>query len=163
MKAAKATFRDGRSRSKRGFSLLELLIVVAIVGLLALISIPLAGKIIRRTQDLAGYSSIKQTLASARLQAVKRQANVVVVVSIANPSQRIRLLTFQDRAKHAGLPRKLAAELDARESGFPRLRQAHLERNVAPQLGHVVVGPRDRIDGETDGHRSYLNRTRYLE
>lgn len=104
MKAAKPTFPDGRRRPKRGFSLLEILIVVAIIGLLALISVPLAGKIIRRAQDLGGYSAIKQALASARLQAVKRQANVVVVVSIATPSQRIRLLTFQDRANNAANP-----------------------------------------------------------
>jgi prepilin-type N-terminal cleavage/methylation domain-containing protein len=87
MKAAKPTFRDGRRRPERGFSLLEILVVVAIIGLLALISVPLAGKIIRRTQDLGGYSAIKQALASARLQSVKRQANVVVVVSITSDSQ----------------------------------------------------------------------------
>ncbi len=104
MKAAKVTIREGRGRPERGFSLLEILIVVAIMGLLSLLAVPLAGKIIRRTQDLGGYSAIRQALASARVQAVKRQANVVVVASITTDSKRIRLLTFQDRANNAANP-----------------------------------------------------------
>ena len=111
-----------RLGGERGFSLLELIVVVAILGLLTLFAAPLAGKIIRRTQDLGGYSAIKQALASARLQAVKRQANVVVVVSIAMPSQRIRLLTFQDRANNAANPlpadEQAAAGNFQQDSGF---------------------------------------------
>ena len=122
MKAGMRNDRRARLRQERGFSLLELLIVVAIVGLLALLAVPLAGKIIRRTQDLGGYSTIRQALASARLQSVKRQANVVVVVSIATPSQRIRLLTFQDRANNAVNPlpadEQAAAGNFQQDSGF---------------------------------------------
>ena len=33
-----------------------------------------------------------------------------------------------------------------------RFREAHLERNVAAQLRHVVVGPGDRVDAERDVH-----------
>jgi prepilin-type N-terminal cleavage/methylation domain-containing protein len=114
--------RRARLGGERGFSLLEVLVVVGILGVLALISIPLAGKIIRRTQDLGGYSAIRQALASARLQAVKRQANVVVVVSVTTDSKRIRLLTFQDRANNAANPlpadEQAAAGNFQQDSGF---------------------------------------------
>jgi prepilin-type N-terminal cleavage/methylation domain-containing protein len=94
----------GRSRrTDRGFSLLELLVIVAIVGLLALLAAPLAGKIIRRAQDLGGYSAIRQALASARLQAVKRVANVVVLVSLT-PEKEIHIHTFQDRSDNPANP-----------------------------------------------------------
>jgi prepilin-type N-terminal cleavage/methylation domain-containing protein len=90
--------------SERGFSLLEVLITVAILGILVLLAAPIAGKIIRRSQTLAAYSSMRQALASARLQAVKRGVNVVVLISkapISDPpvpdEYRIRMLTFQDR------------------------------------------------------------------
>jgi Tfp pilus assembly protein FimT len=90
-------------RAEAGFSLLELLVIVAILGLLAVLIAPLAGKIIRRTQNLAGYSGIRQALASARLQAVKRQANVVVIVSLT-PEKKIQLHTFQDRSDNPANP-----------------------------------------------------------
>ena len=48
---------------------------------------------------------------------------------------------------------ELAAELDAvvaRGAGFL---QAYLERCVVAELGHVVVGPADRIDSQPDRHR----------
>ena len=90
--------------SHRGFSLLEVLITVAILGILVLLAAPIAGKMIRRSQTLAAYSSMRQALASARLQAVKRGVNVVVLISkapISDPpvpdEYKIRMLTFQDR------------------------------------------------------------------
>jgi type II secretory pathway pseudopilin PulG len=85
-------------------SLLELLIVVAILGALALIAGPSAAKIIRRSQAVGGFSTIRQALAAARLQAVKRQANVVVVVSMTSEGQKIRLHTFQDRSNNPANP-----------------------------------------------------------
>lgn len=86
-----------RHREEHGFSLLEVLITVAILGLLALLAAPFAGKIIRRSQTLAGYSSMRQALAAARLQAVKRGVNVVVLFSVT-PENKIQVHTFQDRA-----------------------------------------------------------------
>ena len=87
-------------------TLLEVSITVAILGALALIVAPVAGKIIRRSQTQAAYSSMRQVLATARLQAVKRGVPVVVMFSKAATSPtpadlpthyRIRMLTFQDR------------------------------------------------------------------
>jgi type II secretory pathway pseudopilin PulG len=87
-------------------TLLEVLITIAILGALALLAAPSAAKLIRRSQALAAYSSMRQVLASARLQAVKRGVPVVVMFSKAavstTPSDlptsyRIRMQTFQDR------------------------------------------------------------------
>jgi prepilin-type N-terminal cleavage/methylation domain-containing protein len=89
------TNKSGKA-SERGFSLLEVLITVAILGILVLLAAPIAGKMIRRSQTLAAYSSMRQVLASARLQAVKRGVNVVVLFS-PTPEMKIRMLTFQDR------------------------------------------------------------------
>lgn len=76
---------------------MEVLITVAILGILALLASPIAGKLIRRSQAVAAYSSIRQALATARLQAVKRGLNVVVLFSVT-PSKQIQVHTFQDRA-----------------------------------------------------------------
>lgn len=98
------TREAGRGRNEaEGFSLLEILIVIAILGFLVVLSGPVAGKLIRRSYDLAAYSTVRQTLASARLQAVKRVANVVVEVSLT-PDRRLRLRTFQDRANDESTP-----------------------------------------------------------
>lgn len=77
-------------------TLVEVSITIAILGLLALLAAPSAAKLIRRSQNLAAYSSARQVLASARLQAVKRGANVVVQFSLT-PENKIRVHTFQDR------------------------------------------------------------------
>jgi type II secretory pathway pseudopilin PulG len=89
--------RNNAHKYQLGVSLMELLIVIGILGALALLLAPTAGKLIRRSQTVAGYTSIRQALATARLQAVKRGANVVVEFSLT-PSNRIRVHTFQDRA-----------------------------------------------------------------
>ncbi|HEV8610611.1 MAG TPA: type II secretion system protein [Thermoanaerobaculia bacterium] len=86
-----------KTASERGFSLLEVLITVAILGILVLLAAPIAGKLIRRSQTVAAYSSVRQALAAARLQAVKRGVNVVVLLSVT-PEKAIQVHTFQDRA-----------------------------------------------------------------
>lgn len=90
-------------RSRRGLTLVELLIGLAILATFLLLTAPLAAKLIRRSQSLAAYASIQQVLASARLQAVKRGVNVVVEVSLT-PEKRIFLHTFQDRANDEESP-----------------------------------------------------------
>jgi prepilin-type N-terminal cleavage/methylation domain-containing protein len=143
MKAAKATFREGRRRPERGFSLLEILVTIAILGVLVLLVAPAAGKIIRRANDVGAYSSIRQVLASARLQAVKRQANVVVLISLIAPltpgdPQRIRLSTFQDRANDDTNP--LPAD-EATAAGNFVQNPTFIKANVGePTLGEITVG-----------------------
>ena len=90
--------RSSRRRTtSRGFSLVEILVVMALIGILVGIAGPLAAKLIRRSEDMAALSSLRQVLAVARLEAIKSGANVVVVVS-KTPSKTIHLLTFRDKA-----------------------------------------------------------------
>ena len=97
------TARERTIRAVDGFMLVELLIVIVLIGLLAAIATPVAGKFIRRSEDLAACATIRQVLAVARLEAVRRTANVVVELSLS-PDNRIRLRTFQDRANDATSP-----------------------------------------------------------
>jgi type II secretory pathway pseudopilin PulG len=90
-------------KREAGFSLAELLVVFSLSGLLALVALPAAGKIIRHSRDLGAFASIRQVLAAARLQAVKHGANVVVEISLT-PEKLIRLRTFKDRANDTTSP-----------------------------------------------------------
>lgn len=97
------TRNSSNPRRQAGYTLAELLIVLSLIGLVALIAIPTAGKLIRHSKNLGAYSTVQQVFAGARLQAVKRGANVVVEISLT-PTKQIRLRTFQDRAKDATSP-----------------------------------------------------------
>ena len=104
-------------------TLVELLIVIAILAGLVLLVAPTAQKIIRRSQLVAAHSTLKQALASARLQAVKRGSNVVVLISLTDPpNPKIRLQTFQDRANDETNPLPLDEDTAAgnfvRNTGF---------------------------------------------
>jgi prepilin-type N-terminal cleavage/methylation domain-containing protein len=90
-------------KSEEGFNLMEVLITVAILGILVLLAAPFAGKLIRRSQTVAAFSTMRQALAAARLQAVKRGVNVVVQFSVT-PEQQIKVHTFQDRANDETSP-----------------------------------------------------------
>ena len=92
-----------RRNREAGYTLAEMLIVVSLIGLVAIIAIPTASKLIRHTNNLGAYSTVQQVLASARLQAVRRGANVVVEISLT-PTKQIRLRTFQDRANDTTSP-----------------------------------------------------------
>lgn len=115
MPAGKTTTRPGRRRrpgTSEGFSLVELLIVLALFGLIAGMAAPGAGRWVRRSRGLAALSTIRQTFASARLEAIKRSANVVVQVSLT-ADKRIRLLTFEDRANDPASPLPAAEDAAA--------------------------------------------------
>lgn len=94
-------FRPGEA----GFGLVELLIALVLLGFLCAVTVPVAGKMIRRARTFGALASIRQVFAVARLQAIRRGTNVVVVASRTREGQ-IRLHSFQDRANDfsAALP-----------------------------------------------------------
>jgi prepilin-type N-terminal cleavage/methylation domain-containing protein len=133
---------DIADRRERGMTLIELLIVIGILAALVLLAAPLAGKIIRRANDVGAYASLRQVLASARLQAVKRQANVVVQISL-DPEKRIRLYTFQDRANDDTNP--LPAD-EAAAAGNFKQETSFIKLNVGePTLGEVILAANVRL------------------
>ena len=58
----------------------------------------------------------------------------------------------QDRTKDIGLAGELVAELDPVVARLLRFGQTGLQRRFAAELRHVVVGPGQRIDADTNGH-----------
>ena len=101
-----------RPRSEAGYTLAETLIVLALIGLVAVLAVPVAGRLIRHSRGLGAFASVRQVLATARLQAVKRGANVVVEISLSGEKS-IRLRTFQDRANDATSPLPAAEQAKA--------------------------------------------------
>ena len=90
-------------RPEQGFSLAETLVVLALIGIVLVVAVPVAGKIIRHSNGLGAFANLRQVMAAARLQAIKRGANVVVEISVT-PENTIRLRTFQDRANDTTSP-----------------------------------------------------------
>jgi prepilin-type N-terminal cleavage/methylation domain-containing protein len=79
-----------RTRPTKGFSLLELLMVVAILGILASIAIGVTPGIIRTAKGQAGAQQLSGFLKRTREAAISRRRNIEVVFSLPN-----RVQTFQ--------------------------------------------------------------------
>lgn len=94
-----------RRRAARGISLVELIVVMAILGALLAFGLPAVRKILRRTEGSSALSGIARVLNTARVQAIKGvsgataatpPAPVVVLVSKGGEGQQIRLRSFID-------------------------------------------------------------------
>ena len=69
-----------------GFTLAELLVVMALLGLVALVGVPWWQRLSRRNQFRSAAGEIQTTLLAARMKAVRRNANASVLVVTAAPS-----------------------------------------------------------------------------
>jgi prepilin-type N-terminal cleavage/methylation domain-containing protein len=80
----------------RGYSIIELMIVVAIIGIMALASAPWFFKIMQRNTMKSAAQEMSITFAAARMRAVKRNLPAEVRITIASGSQSFHLLeTFE--------------------------------------------------------------------
>jgi Tfp pilus assembly protein FimT len=86
-----------RIHRSRGFGLVENIVVTSLIAMGALIAMPFAGTMIRRAEGVGAVSTVRAALATARLQAVKTGANVVVVFS-KNANNSIHVAAFRDKA-----------------------------------------------------------------
>jgi Tfp pilus assembly protein FimT len=109
--------------------MIEMLIVIVLIGLLVVLAGPVAGKLIRRSEDMAALSTIRQVLAVARLEAIKTGANAVVVVG-KNSSNMIRLQSFRDKA---GLTTPSTNDGNG------------VQDTGEPTLGEVTLSPRSHL------------------
>lgn len=72
-------------RRSRGYSLVEMLVVVAIFALMALVTLPWFFKLTQRNALKSSAREIQITLSAARMSAVKRNAQVSVVIASLTP------------------------------------------------------------------------------
>lgn len=62
----------------KGFTLVELMVVVALVGIITTLAIPAFGDMMQRNQLKAAVQSLQDDMLFARTQAIKRSQNVTV-------------------------------------------------------------------------------------
>ncbi len=116
-----------RIDSRSGFTVVENLVVISLMSIGVLFAMPFAGTMIRRAEGSGAISTIRATLAAARIQAVKTGANVVVVVS-RSQNNGLRLTTFRDKAS---LTASSANDGDGiQESGEPTLAEVDIDPHL---------------------------------
>jgi prepilin-type N-terminal cleavage/methylation domain-containing protein len=90
-------FQATSPRRIRGFSLVELMVVMAIVAILALAIAPWFAKLSQRNTVKSATQEVSITLAAARLRAVKRNLPASVVITPpTGPNQYNRVETFEN-------------------------------------------------------------------
>jgi type II secretory pathway pseudopilin PulG len=117
-----------RFHSCKGFGLVENLVVVSLMSIGVLFAMPFAGTMIRRAEGVGAINTIRATLASARLQAVKAGANVVVVIS-KSANNAIHLETFRDKASLTATSGTNDGDC-VQESGEPSLNPVDIDTHV---------------------------------
>ena len=142
----------------RGFSLIELLIVIVILGLLAAVSVPWFGKIRRRAELRSAAMEIGTTLVAARMKAVKRNVNASVSLRTSTLMGGTHEIdTIEAPGADSGADPGAQPPASPLDAGDPLRRDSvrrldHLRRDGAPRRSPladartiVIEGPSARI------------------
>lgn len=117
------------ARTIRGFTLTELMVALAIAGVLAMIGAPAMGSLLARTRDANTEAMVANTLRHARSAAVMRNARVLVC-----PSRDGRRCNPGDDWQHGWIVAK-----DADHDGQPDGGAAVITAQAAMPAGTRVV------------------------
>jgi len=116
-------------RAAHGFTLTELLVALAIAGILAMIGAPAMGSLLARTRDASTEAMVANTLRHARTAAVMRNARVLVC-----PSRDGRQCNPGDDWQHGWLVAK-----DADHDGQPDADAPLIATQAAMPVGTRVI------------------------
>jgi prepilin-type N-terminal cleavage/methylation domain-containing protein len=98
--ALKGSMRKGCRRSERGFTLIEIIMVVALIIILVAIAIPSILTYVRNYQIRGAQQQVAGDLTAARLKAITKNVNLGVVFAVgvfpAYPAQSFRWVVEDD-------------------------------------------------------------------
>jgi type IV fimbrial biogenesis protein FimT len=139
------------AKAMRGFTLVELMMALAIVAVLATVALPAFGNLLGRTRQQTAMADLQASLNQARSAAVSRGMHVIACPSID------RLTCLHTTQWHHGW--LLFADLDhdgQRSDDEPVLS----EGQARPEgIGILGTAGRPRIDYQSDGSASGTNIT----